>query len=202
MSLRIALRAASVMRLEARAYCCVSLASRRCLLLDSFMISVCFVCLGNICRSPTAEGVFLNLLNQQGLRGRFIVASAGTAAYHVGKRADARSRQHAKKRGYELPSIARQFEAADFTQFDYVLAMDQQNFLDLQQLQSQLLTESKAQLRLFREFAFGEELGTLEPALSVPDPYYGGDAGFEEVLDICEVACAGFLKSALNAKKP
>src|SRR5262245_35272390 len=98
------------------------------------MIRVCFVCLGNICRSPTAEGVMLHLLSQRGLAHAVEVDSAGTAAYHVGSRPDERSRRAAAKRGIELPGRARHFRAEDFERFDYVLALDASNFSDLQRL--------------------------------------------------------------------
>src|SRR5690606_15152547 len=135
------------------------------------VISVCFVCLGNICRSPTAEGVFQALIEAEGLAGRVRVDSAGTAAYHVGERADARSRAFAKKRGYELASVARQFAAADFGVFDYVLAMDSQNLRDLEKL-AKLSQHVPKHLGLLRDFD-----ASAGPGASVPDPYYGGDRG-------------------------
>lgn len=98
------------------------------------MISLCFVCLGNICRSPTAEGVMLSLIEERGLEGQISVDSAGTASYHTGNPADPRSAAAAKKRGIRLPSRARQFTAEDFERFDYVLACDQSNFEDLKDL--------------------------------------------------------------------
>ena len=97
------------------------------------MISVCFVCLGNICRSPTAEGVMLKKLKDHNLQEAIVIDSAGTSAYHVGERADARSRECAHKRGYELPSRARQFTKQDFEQFDYIIVMDQSNRQNLLQ---------------------------------------------------------------------
>lgn len=151
------------------------------------MIRVCFVCLGNICRSPTAEGVLRKLLEEKGWADRVVVESAGTAAYHVGHPADARSRAHARRRGYELDSIARQFQADDFTRFDYVLAMDKQNLLDLRDLRARA-GGTGVEPRLFREF---DPQGG--PSASVPDPYHGGDAGFEEVLDQCERGARGLL---------
>lgn len=151
-------------------------------------VSVCFVCLGNICRSPTAEGVFRAALAREGLVDLVEVDSAGTAAYHEGERADSRSRSFAKKRGYELSSIARQFKSEDFERFDYVLAMDQQNLTDLQQTASRTKSRIK-HLGLFR--AFDE---TAKEGSGVPDPYYGGDRGFDEVLDQCERACAGLIR--------
>ena len=151
------------------------------------MIKLCFVCLGNICRSPTAEGVMQHLINQAGLASEIEVDSAGTAAYHVGKRADARSRKTATDRGIELPSIARQFVDSDFARFDYVLAMDQDNYDDLLALCE---TDSQRQrLALLRSFD-----SESPPGASVPDPYYGGAEGFTEVFEICQAACRGLLE--------
>ncbi len=151
------------------------------------MLRVCFVCLGNICRSPTAEGVFLHLVTQQGLADRFVIDSAGTAGYHVGELPDARSRAAASRRGYRLPSRSRQFVASDFADFDWVLAMDRANQRELLRL-ARTPTE-RAKVRLLRSF----ELTALKDA-EVPDPYYGGESGFDEVLDICERACGSLLK--------
>lgn len=151
-------------------------------------VSVCFVCLGNICRSPTAEGVFRALLAQEKLTSEVEVDSAGTAAYHTGEAADRRSRLFAKKRGYELSSIARQFLPDDFECFDYVLAMDEQNLADLKS-RARAAGIAPRHLGLFREFD-----KTAPPGASVPDPYYGGDTGFDEVLDQCERACRGLIE--------
>lgn len=150
-------------------------------------VSVCFVCLGNICRSPTAEGVFRALLAKENLASEVEVDSAGTAAYHTGEQADPRSRMFATKRGYELTSIARQFVADDFESFDYILAMDEQNLTDLKS-RARSLGVAPNYLGLFRDFDKSAPKGS-----SVPDPYYGGDAGFNEVLDQCERACRGLI---------
>lgn len=150
-------------------------------------VSVCFVCLGNICRSPTAEGVFRALLAQENLTSEVEVDSAGTAAYHTGERADRRSRRFAKRRGYELSSIARQFLPDDFECFDYVLAMDEQNLADLKS-RSRAAGIVPKHLGLLREFD-----RTAPAGASVPDPYFGGDEGFNEVLDQCERACRGLI---------
>lgn len=150
-------------------------------------VSVCFVCLGNICRSPTAEGVFRALIEKENLTREVEVDSAGTAAYHTGERADPRSRKFAKQRGYELGSIARQFVPDDFETFDYILAMDEQNLAELLKGARSLGVKPK-HLGLLRDFD-----KTAPKGASVPDPYYGGDAGFNEVLDQCERACAGLL---------
>ena len=142
---------------------------------------VLFVCLGNICRSPTAEGVLRHKLQQVGLAGRVTVDSAGTGAWHVGKAPDPRTRAAAAQRGYRLDELrARQVEAEDFRRFDLILAMDRDNLCELQRL---------------RPSAGGAELDLLlrRGGLAeheVPDPYYGGEAGFERVLDMVEQACA------------
>jgi protein-tyrosine phosphatase len=151
------------------------------------MIRLCFVCLGNICRSPTAEGVMLQLVKEAGLSDRIHIDSAGTCAHHIGETADPRSRRTARGRGYDLPSIARRAVAEDFQDFDYILAMDQSNFEDLEALHPG--GETRAQLFLFRSFDADSPAGA-----SVPDPYYGGPDGFEQVFDICEAACRGLLE--------
>lgn len=150
------------------------------------MLRVCFVCLGNICRSPTAEGVMRHLVARAGLAEQIDVDSAGTAAYHAGERPDRRARAVAKARGIDLVGRARQFVEADWERFDYVLAMDTENFTDL--AGSAPLSAKEGKLRLLRSF------DPDAPAnASVPDPYYGGAGGFERVLDLCEAACQGLL---------
>lgn len=151
------------------------------------VVGVCFVCLGNICRSPTAEGVFRHLVKAAQLDGLIHIDSAGTAAYHSGEQADRRSAAFAARRGYELLGVARQFEPADFERFDYVLAMDSDNLLELMALKRRAKI-STGHLGLFRAFD-----ASAPSDASVPDPYYGGDAGFEEVLNQCERACAGLI---------
>lgn len=147
--------------------------------------SVCFVCLGNICRSPTAEGVFRHLLGQAGLDERVVVDSAGTGAYHLGKPPDRRAVAAARRRGIEVAGAARRFERADAERFDWVLAMDQENLADLRPLVG---LGGRARLQLLRDFD-----PAAPPGASVPDPYYGGDAGFDEVVEQCLAACAGLL---------
>ncbi|WP_444438284.1 low molecular weight protein-tyrosine-phosphatase [Pseudomonas sp. A6] len=144
---------------------------------------VLFVCLGNICRSPTAEGVFRHKLREAGLEARVTVDSAGTGDWHVGKAPDARTRVAAMRRGYDLSALrARQVSAADFADFDLILAMDLSNLADLERLRG----GGPAELDLFlRRYA-----GVLD---EVPDPYYGGEAGFEQVLDLLETACDALL---------
>jgi protein-tyrosine phosphatase len=151
------------------------------------MVRLCFVCLGNICRSPTAEAVMFDLVKKAGLEAAIEVDSAGTAGYHAGERPDARSAEAARRRGIELRGRARQFKAQDFDRFDYVLAMDRSNFDDLTDLARS--DAAKTKLHLLRSFD-PEAL----PGAAVPDPYYGGDDGFEQVLDICGAACTGLLE--------
>ncbi len=151
---------------------------------------ICFVCLGNICRSPTAEGVFRKLAAEAKLDGRLTIASidsAGTGAWHVGELPDPRSRHAAAKRGYALTHRARMFTEADFDRFDLVLAMDRNNHDVLQRLGRR--RSSAPDIRLLRSFDSSAPVGA-----EVPDPYSGGEDGFEEVLDICERACAGLLQ--------
>jgi len=149
------------------------------------MVRICFVCLGNICRSPTAEGIMLKLVADQGLTAQIAIDSAGTAGYHKGEPADRRSAQVASSRGVALPSRARQFMAADFGRFDYVLAMDGDNAARLRQLAPNAAAAGKVQrLREYQADA---------PDLDVPDPYYGGPGGFDAVFDMCDEACRGLL---------
>jgi protein-tyrosine phosphatase len=150
------------------------------------MIRVCFVCLGNICRSPVAEGILLHLVAQAGQSERFLIESAGTGAYHVGEEPDPRSMATARARGVHLPSRARQFEASDFVRFDYVLAMDAQNQRHLLALAPD--DAARARIHLLRSFDTESPQGA-----GVPDPYYGEDDGFERVFEICHAACSGFL---------
>lgn len=148
-------------------------------------VGILFVCMGNICRSPTAQGVFEKVVEQEGLSEVILIDSAGTHAYHVGERPDARATQAAAKRGIDLSTQrARRVAADDFTAFDYVLAMDRANYEDLLSISA---TEHTYKLRLFLDFA--PELAEQE----VPDPYYGGATGFERVLDLIEQAARGLL---------
>ncbi len=149
------------------------------------MVKVLFVCTGNICRSPTAEGVFRELVRREGLADLVGCDSAGTHDYHVGENPDPRSCGAARERGIELAAlVARQVRRDDFERFDYVLAMDRGHYLQLERLCPAHL---RHRLRMFMSFA--PELGADE----VPDPYYGDDHGFERVLDLCEAAAAGLL---------
>jgi len=150
------------------------------------LIRVCFVCLGNICRSPTAEGIMQALVAEAGLAHAIEVDSAGTEAYHVGERADERSRRTAERRGVTLASRGRRFEVSDFSRFDYVLAMDHEN---LERLHARAPSDADREKTMLLRVFEGEHAAD-EP---VPDPYYGGASGFEDVFDICERACRGLL---------
>lgn len=147
---------------------------------------VLFVCLGNICRSPAAEGVFLHLLAQEGLEDRFVVDSAGTGGWHVGKPADRRMLAAAERRGIHLPSRARQLDAGDLHSFDHILTMDAGNLADVQALAREVGGGSARIEPLVRYCRRME-------ASEVPDPYYGGPDGFEHVLDLLDDACRGLL---------
>ena len=148
-------------------------------------VRVLFVCLGNICRSPTAHGVFARLVEQEGLADRIQVDSAGTHAYHIDEPPDPRAQAAAAKRGVDLSVLrARKALEMDFQEFDYVLAMDRSNFEHLMKL---CPPGAEDKLRLFLTYA--PELGEED----VPDPYYGGTAGFERVLDLIESAAQGLL---------
>ncbi len=150
---------------------------------------VLFVCLGNICRSPTAHGVFEQLVEQRALAQRIAVDSAGTANWHAGKAPDSRSMQAARKRGYELNALrARQARVQDFDEFDVILAMDNNNLQDLRELCPSHFT---GHLGLFLDFAKDGET-------EVPDPYHGGEEGFERVLDLVEDASEGLLAFLLD----
>jgi protein-tyrosine phosphatase len=149
-------------------------------------VSVLFVCMGNICRSPTAEGVFRHLVRQAQLEDRVHTDSAGTHAYHVGNPPDVRAQATAERRGIELHDLrARRVATEDFDLFDYVLAMDQDNY----QILSTICPPGyETRLRMFMEFA--PHLNVPE----VPDPYYGGTSGFERVFDMVEEAARGLLE--------
>jgi len=153
-------------------------------------IKVLFVCMGNICRSPTAEGVFTKLVEDKGTRDRLIIDSAGTHAYHVGEQPDSRAQQTAKQRGIDLSFIrGRKFSRSDFEEFDYILAMDQANY--------QILVDVCPigyldKVKMFLDYAPNREES------DVPDPYYGGQNGFNHVFDLVEDASQGFYNSVIK----
>lgn len=152
-------------------------------------MKILFVCLGNICRSPTAEAVMSDLLEKEGLADEIQIDSAGTGDWHIGKPADPRAIQAASGRGLELTSRARQVRASDFEEFDLIVAMDNSNHADLIALSD----GGDDRIRLLREIGEGEPL-------DVPDPYFGGDDGFEQVLDILEHNCRALL-SEVNGRR-
>jgi protein-tyrosine phosphatase len=155
-------------------------------------VSVLFVCMGNICRSPTAEGVFRHRVEAAGLAHRFHIDSAGTHGYHVGEPPDARSMEYAAKRGYDLSAQrSRKVAAQDFEDFDYLLAMDYEN---LKLLKAACPPQHQHKLGLMMSHA------TRSASDVVPDPYYGGAKGFDQVLDYIEDATDGLI-AALGGKK-
>jgi low molecular weight protein-tyrosine phosphatase len=150
---------------------------------------VLFVCLGNICRSPTAEGVMRMLVSDAGLEHSIHIESAGTGAWHVGSPPDRRATEAARARGVELEGHARQVRPEDFDEFDLLLAMDRENARELRR-QAQGEAE-RAKVRLLREF---DPASTDAADLDVPDPYYGVEGGFDEVFELVHAACAGLLE--------
>ncbi len=159
------------------------------------MIRVCFVCLGNICRSPTAEGVLRHLVEAAGLGHRIAAESAGTCAYHVGEPPDPRARAAARARGIVVDGRARQFARADFARLDHVIAMDADNLRDLVAMAPDAAAEAKLSLLL----DFDPD---SPPGASVPDPYYGGPGGFDRVLDLCLAGCRGLLAQLCRGLAP
>ena len=155
-------------------------------------ISVLFVCLGNICRSPTAHGIFRHKVKQQNLQQWIDVDSAGTAAYHIGEAPDLRSIKAAANRGIKIQDLrARQVLHKDFAEFDYILAMDHKNLAVLEKMKSR--TSNRAHVALLLDYV---------PTCSitdVPDPYYGGPSGFEQVLDLVDAACDALLNEIIQS---
>ncbi len=157
-------------------------------------IRVLFVCLGNICRSPLAEAVFRHLARERGVEGRFEIDSAGISGWHEGDPPDRRSAEVARRRGIELQGRSRRLTAADLERFDYVIAMDEENLAGIERLKA-AAGAARARVHRLREW---------DPAADhadVPDPYYGGDRGFEDVHDIVERSCAGLLDHVLAARE-
>lgn len=149
-------------------------------------LSLLFVCMGNICRSPAAEGIMNRLLEKEGLEDRVHCDSAGTIGFHAGNPADSRMRRTASARGYELLSRSRPIERADLAQFDWILTMDNENLEDVRALDP----SGKYHEKIRPMCSFCRARAERE----VPDPYYGGDRGFDQVIDLLEDACAGFLE--------
>ena len=153
--------------------------------------SILFVCLGNICRSPAAEAIFQNLINDKGIGNQFIVDSAGTGAWHVGKKADSRMRFAARQRNINITSHARQIREDDFIKFKYILVMDNSNYSNVLDLKNKVKGTISAKILRIQDFAstFSEK--------EVPDPYFGGDDGFDYVLDILEDSVSCFLENII-----
>ncbi len=151
-----------------------------------------FVCLGNICRSPTAEGVMRHIVEQEGLADRFELDSAGTGSWHIGEAPDPRSTAHAEARGIAIGGKARQVSSADFDHYDLILAADAFNFRDLRSIAP--TDELETKVKMLRDF---DPMSTPDD-LDVPDPYYGGPNGFDDVIDLVEAACRGLLDSVLS----
>ncbi len=157
------------------------------------MKKILFVCMGNICRSPTAQGVFENKLAQLGLTGRYLADSAGTHSYHVGSPPDRRAVAAASARGIDIShQHARQVSPADFDVFDMLVAMDENNYRDLLSLCAEPMIDKVHRMMDFASNRLFDE---------VPDPYYGGENGFERVLDLLEDACEGLI-AQLERKRP
>ena len=150
------------------------------------MTRILFICMGNICRSPSAEAVMQFMVKQKGLEKEIECDSAGTIDYHMGSPADARMQKHAGLRGYELNSISRSFGKDDFEKFDWIITMDEDNFQQIQWRDQ--YRNYTAKVKRMTEFCSSKSFS------EVPDPYYGGNEGFENVLDILEDACKGLLE--------
>jgi protein-tyrosine phosphatase len=152
---------------------------------------ILFVCLGNICRSPAAEGIMKHQVEQQGLADQFCIDSAGIGSWHVGQLPDPRMRQHGKAHGYNFNSHARQIQRDDFDRFDYIIVMDDENLYDVQQKARNTDDRQKIiKLASFLQQHPGQK--------TVPDPYYGGDKDFELVIELLEDACDGLLRWLLK----
>ncbi len=157
------------------------------------MLNILFVCMGNICRSPSAEAVMNKIINDEKLSDKIKCDSAGTIDYHEGEPADSRMKKHASKRGYALTSIARQFKRNDFEKFDYIVVMDRENYSDI--------IAKDQDGKYTNKVSIMTDYCTKHNANEVPDPYYGGAEGFEKVLDLLEDACKGLLNKIESENK-
>ena len=158
-------------------------------------VKLLFVCLGNICRSPTAEGVMRALVADAGLEEAIHIDSAGTGSWHVGSAPDERATDAARARGLVLEGTARQVQPADFVDFDLLVAMDRENARELRAMAED--EDQRAKVRLLREFD-----PRSPPDVDVPDPYYGGAGGFDAVLDLVQAACEGLLEQIRAGRVP
>lgn len=154
------------------------------------MINILFVCMGNICRSPSAEAVMNGVIKNNNLQDRIKCDSAGTIGYHEGEPADKRMKMYASKRGYDLTSISRQIQYEDFLVFDYIITMDRENYEDVIALD--FTGQYSDKISMMTDYANNNDTN------SVPDPYYGGSQGFEMVLDLLEDSCDGLLNHIKN----
>lgn len=150
-------------------------------------INLLFVCLGNICRSPAAEGIMKKMIEDEGLNDRVFVDSAGTSNWNDGKTPDERMRKHGLKRGYDFCTIARTFKSSDFDKFDYIIVMDNNNYMNVKKLSRS--EEDVSKIHRMTDFSIN-----FSDHAHVPDPYYGGDDGFNLVMDLLEDGCRGLLK--------
>ena len=155
-------------------------------------MQILFVCLGNICRSPTAEAIMNHLITQTGLQEKIICDSAGTSDYHAGEQADHRMRKYASQRGYHITSISRPIELQDFTQFDYIITMDDSNFKNVQDLAP---TPHRKKILKMADYCKAQNCSFI------PDPYSGEEKGFFQVIDLLEEACLNLLKELKKSLK-
>lgn len=154
------------------------------------MINILFVCMGNICRSPAAEAVMNSIIKKAGMQDKIKCDSAGTIAYHEGEPSDSRMKHHARMHGYSLNHKARKIRFEDLEKFDYILTMDKENYADVLELDKER--------KYFDKILMMTKFCTNHDEEEVPDPYYGGPAGFEKVLDLLEDACEGLLNHVLS----
>ncbi|MBI1223368.1 MAG: low molecular weight phosphotyrosine protein phosphatase [Bacteroidetes bacterium] len=157
------------------------------------MTRVLFVCLGNICRSPLAEGLFIAKVRAAGLETKYLIDSAGTSSYHEGALADPRTRENARQNGIELVSRSRPFRKQDFVDFDIILTMDRNNYTNVKRLEP-TFPEEIGRVFMMRDFDL------MSPGSDVPDPYYGGNEGFQRVFDILDQSTTELLKQLESGK--